>query len=250
MFRVQLFQVVFCFLLFGLTGNISAQVGRDTDLWKWSSAAAHHDSIVQVELNGATGTGVVVGIDQNKPIADGFEGWCLTAWHVVADDKDRRDIRVFYRNGRSTSNCKVLAFDEENDVALVWVWVPGTIQPAAIAKTSVMPGDQIEIAGLGGGSLLKCCLRHFDTNAAVTTTDQKIFADVTLLPGDSGGPVFNENAEVVGVVSGGWFWWDSGVTNGDGMPVKATWPARTSNLKSVLELMEQAKKPAVRVAAR
>ena len=252
MFRVRLFNVLIFTFVISIclfVGNVAAQVGRDTDLWQWSSAAPHHQSIVQVELDGGTGTGVVVWIDKTRANAGGHEGWCLTAWHVVAGDKDRRLIKIHYRNGQSAKHCKVLASNEKNDVALVWVWVPDSIRPAPVAANAVQPGDSIEICGLGGGSALECCLRHFDTMAAVTTNQQKIFADVTLLPGDSGGPVFNEQNQVVGVVSGGWFWWDGGVTN-NGSPVRATWPARTSNLQSLLDVMQQAEQsPASQVAS-
>ena len=66
---------------------------------------------------------------------------------------------------------------------------------------------------------------------------EKIFADVPLLPGDSGGPVFNSNREVVGVISGGWFWYDAGVKLPNGSKIRPTWPARASNIDPIRVLM-------------
>lgn len=252
MFGTLLFRLLCCVIVMGMVGPVpvAGQVGQNTNLWQWSTEASHHESIVQVELDGASGTGVIVRVDRDKPVSDGFQGWCLTAWHVISDDSESRRIRVRYRNGRSAKNCMVLATDEDNDVALLWVWVPASVAAVPLAESPAAPGEAIEIAGLGGGSGLECCLRHFHAKAAVTTNDNKIFADVALLPGDSGGPVFNDRAQLVGIVSGGWFWWDGGVVNGNGTEIRATWPARTSNLKSVKDLIGKARTPVIQVASK
>jgi hypothetical protein len=73
--------------------------------------------------------------------------------------------------------------------------------------------------------------------ASPPSTIEKIFADVPLLPGDSGGPVFNSNQEVVGIISGGWFWWNSGVKSDNGSYVRTTWPARASNIGPIQNMV-------------
>ncbi len=219
----------------------SAQVGSDTSLWNWTVAADHHRSIVEVSLDGATGTGIIIRVDHDRPVGDGFEGWCLTAYHVVSDDNGRRAIKVKYANGQAAKNCKVLAYDKQADVAIVWVWVPKSIGSIRLATQPAAPGDRLEFAGLGGGSQLDCCLRHFSSEAAHPTDQDWIFANVALLPGDSGGPVFNARQAVVGITSGGWFWWDGGVKNEEGSKIRATWPARASNLNSIQQVVESAR---------
>ena len=221
-----------------LSTSASAQVGKDSGLWDWSeNNASHHQAIVQVTAGDGTGTGVIIGIDESKPIKNGHEGYCLTAWHVVQDNLDDNKIRVVFRNGRKAKGCRVLQHDSECDIAIVWVWVPDDIKPAKLAKSPIIGGDELEFAGLGGGSDLMCCLRHFKAKASPPSSLDRIFADVPLLPGDSGGPVFNHNHEVVGVISGGWFWWDGGVTTANGSTIKATWPARASNVDPIKSLM-------------
>ena len=114
--------------------------------------------------------------------------------------------------------------------ALLWVWVPKGIEPAELATSSVKRGDKLELVGLGGGTKLADCVRCFRAEASPPSTIEKIFADVPLLPGDSGGPVFNSQHQVVGIISGGWFWWDSGLKTESGAYIRTTWPARASNV--------------------
>ena len=206
--------------------------------------AVETNAIVQVELDGAIGTGVVICIDQNNPVGDGFAGFCLTAEHVVAADKGRRAIRVKYKNGRVSKRCKVISSDAENDVALLWVWVPKGIQPAPVAKDPVGRKELVQFAGLGGGAQLQCCIRQFEARTAPPTTDEKIFAPVSLLPGDSGGPVFNRAGEVLGVISGGWLWYAPDQTepayNRPEYSGPATWPARACNVGALQKLVTDA----------
>ena len=222
---------------FLLANPVFAQVGKDSGLWQWTDVAPHHQSIVQITSGGGTGTGVVISINKEKPIKDGYEGYCLTTWHVVQDDNGAGEIKVKYRNGRKAKTCRVVQHDESKDVALLWIWVPADIEPAKVATESIKGGDVLELAGLGGGSDLKCCVRHFSAVASPPSSGEKIFADVPLLPGDSGGPVFNENHEVVGIISGGWFWYDGGVTLPNGSNINATWPARASNIDPIRVLV-------------
>lgn len=217
---------------------VSIPVGQGTKLWNFTTPGTHHDAIVQITSGEGVGTGIVISINEDKRIKNGHQGYCLTAWHVVENDENG-DISVLFRNGAKAKDCQVVAHDEAADLAIVWVWVPDEIKPATIASDRIEGGDGLEFAGLGGGSELSCCLRHFSATASLPSSNQKIFADVPLLPGDSGGPVFNSENELVGVISGGWFWWDGGVTNKHGNTVSATWPARAANLNPIRELMAQ-----------
>ena len=219
---------------------IPLPVGADTKLWKFTPIADHHDSIVQIVSGDGVGTGVVVSVDKEKRIKNGHQGFCVTAWHVVSNDQDKGEIGVLFRDGSKAKDCQVVAHDEDADLAIVWVWIPDGIEPAMLAEEEISGGDNLEFAGLGGGSELTHCLRHFSATASLPSSEEKIFADVPLLPGDSGGPVFNSNNHLVGVISGGWFWWDGGVTNEQGNTISATWPARAANLGPIQTLMAKA----------
>jgi S1-C subfamily serine protease len=212
-----------------LASTASAQVGKNSGLWKWTPISDHHHSIVEISSAGGVGTGVVVEIDSEKPLKGGHEGYVLTAFHVVQDDKGEGEIKVKYRNGKRAKKCRIVHADEQKDVALLWVWVPEGIPSSPVATDPIASGDELEFAGLGGGSQLNF-IRHFAATASSPSSLEKIFADVPLLPGDSGGPVFNQQNEVVGIISGGWFWFNSGIKTPTGSSVRTTWPARASNV--------------------
>lgn len=217
--------------------NVAAQVGRESGLWNWTDKADHHQPIVQVTAGEGTGTGVIIGVDASKPVKDGYEGYCLTAWHVVQHHLNSSEISITYGNGRRAKKCKIIESDQARDIAIIWVWVPKGIAAAKIARTPIKGGDELEFCGLGGGSDVGCCVRHFAGTASSPSTLDRIFADVPLLPGDSGGPVFNAKHEVVGIISGGWFWYDGGITTSSGSAIRTTWPARASNVEPIRSLM-------------
>ena len=236
--RFASFSLAFICLCF-FSSQSSAQVGKNSGLWKWTPIAEHHHSIVEIHSAGGVGTGVVVEIDESKPLKGGHEGYVLTAFHVVQDDKGEGIIKVRFRNGKRAKKCRIVHADEHRDVALIWVWIPDGIPASPVATDPIESGDNLEFAGLGGGSQLSCCIRHFSATASSPSSLEKIFADVPLLPGDSGGPVFNQNKEVVGIISGGWFWFNSGITTPSGSSVRTTWPARASNVGPLQSLISK-----------
>ena len=67
----------------------------------WTRAGAHHDTVVKVSVQAAggqgldaSGTGVLIRVNHDKPAGRGFEGYCLTAQYVVATDHGGRKIKV------------------------------------------------------------------------------------------------------------------------------------------------------------
>jgi hypothetical protein len=215
-------------------------VGYGTGHWKWTPKAAHHDSIVKVSVDGKLGTGVVVKKNESAPSGNGYLGYVATAYHVVQKDEGKNKIRIVFRNGKVARKSRIVEHDEDLDVAILWTWIPADIPAAKLAKHSVQENEVLEFSGLGGGSKLDCCVRHFESVSAEPTNEQQIFSNVSLLPGDSGGPIFNERQELVGVISGGWFWFYKGVTDEFGTPIKSTWPARAANASIIYQLVQKA----------
>lgn len=240
-----------------------SQVGKETDFWKWTQRAKHHNSIVKIVSGKGHGTGVIIFADSKREINELRPGYCLTAAHLVAeaaeqakahlkavsDDapvnkktveavskKNRLVTTATFYNGFRTE-CEIVETDSKHDVAVISLLVPKQVQAAKVSRDAIEVGEALEFSGLGAAEEMQGCLRHFSTTASVSTNESEIFADVLLLPGDSGGPIFNDRHEVVGVISGGWFWMDRGVVSKNGTPVTVTWPARGCNTSGIRGLL-------------
>ncbi len=175
-------------------------------------------------------------IVQNKPFpttGSGFfihpDGFILTNWHVVADQieipirQEMREInaKVLQLNvivasgaaGERELPGKIVAMDRERDLALIKVQYtpPEFIEVSELDDVNV--GDSILIAGFPFGDVL---MRDSPSsqNPAVTVSRGMISSlrysktgefvasqmDIGLNPGNSGGPVINEQGHLVGVV--------------------------------------------------
>ena len=242
---------ILAILLLLVFSNISfAQVGKETDLWSWSPEGEHHASLVQISYKDSLGCGVVFRIDKTTPNGSGFNGWVLTAAHVVSDlgasgglTRASGGVGIQFQNKRKAKDCKIVAFDSEHDIAILWTWVPEDAAVAQIAVEPIIRGDRVEFVGLGGGTEPSDPIRHFYGFSSYPTTEDVIYADTCLLPGDSGGPIFNREKELVGVISGGWFHFGDQIKLPDcegGMC--AVWPATGCNTGPMNTLMESLNK--------
>ena len=70
------------------TAEVSAEVRpqnkkRNPKLWKWTKEAKHLNSVVGIQVDRSTATGVVIRVSSDVTKANGFECYILTAYHVV-----------------------------------------------------------------------------------------------------------------------------------------------------------------------
>jgi hypothetical protein len=189
--------------------------------------SAQDESVVTVNVpygNGhATGSGVVLQ-DIGESRTDGFyRSYVVTAAHVV-DYRLRSDVSVEYRNGRTAKNCVVLAFDRDNDVAILLAITPNEIRPLA----GIAACDEDDLLIVDG-------LRSFKRVRVALVQSTKIYLDGTVIQGDSGCPIYNQNRELVGIVSGGNIW----LEGQDESKPKATWPVRAGGRKPIEALIEK-----------
>lgn len=206
-------------------------------LFATTALADDKSPLVKIITPQGTGTGSVVSILENKPVADGFEGYILTAYHVIAPSaaNSKRDISIAYENGRIAEKCQVVAFNKEADIALIWAWVPEEVIVQKIAARPAAYNDALMFIGLGGGIKItdENEIRRISGKASVPTHPDRLYSDTVLIPGDSGGPVLNDDKKLVGVISGGWFWYRT-----EENKQKRTWPARATNTKPIIALLE------------
>jgi len=142
---------------------------------------------------GATGTGFFVSND----------GGVVTNYHVI---DGMRTVKIYDPKHNSWADAKVLGVDKANDVALLRAERPGNALPLA-AKFSVKKGEQIFVLGYPRpgvqGTQQKATFGQ--VNSVMGEKDDIRFfqMDVPIQPGNSGGPVFNEVGEVVGIATSG-----------------------------------------------
>ncbi len=221
--------------------DASRPPAEHSGLWKWSPSQPHHASVVMLRVGKAIGTGVILYVDKDTPQGEGYLGFCATANHVVEmARKEEKEIQILFPNTARdiARDCSVVRQDKDVDIAVVWCWVPKDVPAAKLASKRAQPGDAVEFVGLGGKLTLDQGMRHFHGTASAPTEPELIYADQTLLPGDSGGPIFNRHGRLLGVISGGWFWWSHERIEADSeYPLRATWPARGSNLIPLARLI-------------
>lgn len=140
-----------------------------------------------------SGSGVLVA-------ASGTTGTVLTNWHVVRSH--RNSLTVTWPDGTS-SPAKVLASDEAWDLAALSVAKPAAA-PVEIAAKAPRLGERLTIAGYGPDG------KYLEQTGAVTDYLQptvrhpRQFVEVQAAArqGDSGGPMFDADGRLAGVLFG------------------------------------------------
>ena len=132
----------------------------------------------------------------------GKQGILITNYHVIKDAQD--DILVTFPNG-FRSSAKIVATDPRWDLAALLIWAP-EIQPVVITDNPAKPGDTLTIAGYGSGRYQASsgiCSQY--VSPGKNQPREMVELRTVARQGDSGGPIFNHNGELAGVLFGaGW----------------------------------------------
>jgi S1-C subfamily serine protease len=204
---------------FLLTQNCFSQVGLKTGHWDWSEPDGHHKSIIKVIAKTensitAQGTGVVIG--ENK---------VLTAQHVV--DGILNTFYIKLDNGKEIA-ASVGPVDFSADLALIVTKEKIPLPVLKIAKNRPKECEPVEVCGFGAGGEL----RHFHAQLRLCGDDRS-GVDGWTIPGDSGGPIFNKEKEIIGIVSGGIAWSNEKGFVHQERVIKPTWPIRCSSWDAI-----------------
>lgn len=189
-----------------------------------SQACAQQQSVAMLtEPSGGTGSCVIVEREQDSD--GGYVGLAVTAYHITGDSVNSK-FKVLYFNGRSCSDARLLATESRSDLAVIRTWVPLEIPVATIAAEDGY--GVVEIIGYPFGQPGKL------NGVKLRTIECWHMSDIEVNPGFSGGGVFR-NQQLVGVISGGWFWLKD--CNGK----QATWPTRSGGLDAIKGIIAKAK---------
>jgi S1-C subfamily serine protease len=170
-------------------------------------SAAQSAGVVLIEAQTssglAAGTGMILSAD----------GKVLTNYHVVAGSEK---LSVTVADSGDTYSATVLGFDQTKDVALLQLKDASGL--TTIKTDTVTPSVGAEIAAVGnaegGGELVKASGEVTDTDQDLTVSSDSpwgntedlaglIQTDANAVPGDSGGPMFDSDNEVIGMTTAG-----------------------------------------------
>jgi hypothetical protein len=151
--------------------------------------AAHSTpAIVSIRTEESLGTGFVVRAD----------GWIATNLHVIVGGSR---VVVTLADRRELAVVEVLAADAQHDVALVHVEAQGLPVLTLGQSEALRPGDPVVAIGHPLG--LEDTVSNGLVSAVRTIEDGSKVLQISapIAPGSSGGPIFNDRGEVIGIAT-------------------------------------------------
>lgn len=160
-----------------LAGSLAAKTARISDAV---------GAVVLVMTGDGHGSGVLVSSD----------GYVLTDDHVVGAEKY---VKIRWSDGLEGLG-EVIRTDKRRDVALIKTDPRGR-QPLALRTQAPEPGDTVFAIGAPEDPKLQSTVTRGVVSAANRIVDGFSFiqSDVTVNPGNSGGPLLDEKGEVLGL---------------------------------------------------
>lgn len=160
----------------------------------WPVVAQARKTTVAVSAMGSTGSGVVVSAD----------GLILTAGHVVTDlgtGKVAEEVAILFEDGEEVA-AKVLGMNKTHDAAMLQLLGEGPWVFSPLGDSSLIrPGEWVVATGHPSGyDALRAAPVRFG-RVISKSADYFFGSDCVLFGGDSGGPLFDLNGQVVGIHS-------------------------------------------------
>lgn len=170
--------------------------GGDPDIDLPTEDIHPHPAVVRIIVpersSTSYGSGTLVDVQ-------GEHGLVLTNWHVVSDAV--RPPTVLFADGfRSLAH--VVKADRDWDLAALAIWRP-QVEPVRLAAEPPRPGEMLSIAGYGQGPYRLAsgrCTNYLAPNTRLPREMVELAAAAR--QGDSGGPIFNRQGELAGVLWG------------------------------------------------
>lgn len=153
-----------------------------------SLAPAVAPSTVKVVLSGGHGSGVHIG-----------DGYIVTAAHVV---EDQRLIAISAEGGKE-QRAEMVLYDKLDDIAVVRIKDFAGVAVSELACRAPKVGEEISVRGNPLNlEFVSAWGRVSGAPRPVGHWRTAMVADLTVLPGNSGGPVFDTDDKVIGIAVG------------------------------------------------
>ena len=187
-----------------------------------SLCRAQESSIVGIDIYEG---GQVIGYGQGTVYRqDTGKTYILTAWHCCHSHwkhAGAEPLKVVARHGEAEQVCKIAAWDVEHDLAVL----------------TCPPLEGADAIGVASGFEIGQPLKYYGRDMTRTGTAHEcslsgfIWSDCVSVRGDSGGPICDENGDLVGVISGGALAFEPGerLTNSG----SNVWPTRAGGSPSI-----------------
>lgn len=162
----------------------------------YASNSRIHPSVVRVIVPLADGNSLGSGVLVHK---NARYGVVVTNHHVVRGC--RGTITIVFSDGFQSAG-QLLKADSDWDLAAIAVWRPDA-EPVTISNLPPRPGDVLTIAGYGSGAFRMQtgrCTQYFSPGKNLPR--ELVELEATARQGDSGGPIFNSQGELAGVLFG------------------------------------------------
>ena len=175
-----------------------AEEGSEPRAWNTSRSnwQTPHPAVVRIIVDDGNGTSYGSGtlIARSEKVS-----MVITNWHVIRDAKG--EITVAFPDG-FRSSARVAKKDRNWDLAALVIWTP-KVDAVPIAARAARPGDPLAIAGYGSGQYRMTagkCTQY--VAPGLNFPYEMLELSVEARQGDSGGPIFNEQGELSGVLFG------------------------------------------------
>ena len=143
-----------------------------------------------------TGSGFIISSD----------GYILTNYHVIQTARENNLPLKVYLHNESVYEADIIGYDEYSDVALIKIDAEG-LNPVVIGNSdNNRVGQMVYAVGNPFGDLVYTMTSGIVSalDRVVTVEDKRISAfqfDAAVNSGNSGGPVYDANGDVIGIVS-------------------------------------------------
>lgn len=172
-----------------------------------TAAEALSRGVVLIESTGPDGTGAGTGMVLTA------SGQVLTNYHVV---EQSTDVKVTIATTGATYDASVVGRDATRDVALLQLKGASGLATVTVDNDPVTVGESVTAVGnsKGAGRLTSATGVVTDTSASITVASESnaagseslsdvIATNASAVPGDSGGPMFDAEGEVLGITTAG-----------------------------------------------
>ena len=151
-------------------------------------AARALPGVVTIRTAQSLGTGFVVRAD----------GWIATNLHVVASGSR---VKITLRDARELEVVEVLAASPEHDLALLRIEARGLPVLTLGDSDAMRPGDPVVAIGNPMGLEATVSNGLVSARRKVDGGVEVLQVSAPIAPGSSGGPIFNERGEVIGIAT-------------------------------------------------